>query len=109
MKKRIGSKLYDTESSELVCRIDGGQLYQKRTRDREWFVVYDNGDIRPLDVSNPLDMQLMESGHTFADPQPDTPSTMIRVDRLTHERIKNAAREKNLSISEFLRQYADTL
>ena len=109
IRKRIGSRLYDTESSECVCTIDGGFLFQKKTRDREWFAVYDDGSVRPLNPCDPLDMLLMETGHTFTDPQPETASTSIRVDRWTHGRIQDAAREKGLSISEFLRQYAETL
>ena len=47
MKKRIGSKLYDTETSELVAETGLGKLYQKRTRAREWFLLID-GRIEPL-------------------------------------------------------------
>ena len=38
MKKRIGTKLYDTDTSELVCEYDMGKVYRKKTGDGEFFV-----------------------------------------------------------------------
>ena len=109
MKKRIGTKVYDTETAEAVCTIDGGQLYRKRTRDREWFAVMDNGTVRPLDVYDPYDMLLMETGHVPADPEPETASTMSRVDRETHARIAAAAKRNGVSITEMVRRLAESV
>lgn len=111
MKKRIGSKLYDTETSELVCSIDGGQLYRKRTRDREWFAVFDNGTIRPLDVYDPLDMALMETGHIPPEALDEEPAyaDRIRVDPETHARIAAAAKSRGVSMSQFFRTLAQSL
>lgn len=103
MKKRIGSKLYDTDKSELVCGIDGGLLYRKRTRDREWFAVMDDGTIRPLDVYDPLDVLLMETGRAYVPEEEPPASTMIRVDRETHELIAAEAKRRGVSISEMVR------
>jgi len=109
MKKRIGSKLYDTETSEHLCAIDGGQLYQKRTRDREYFAAMDDGTIRPLDVYDPMDMLLMETGKdiSFDDPGPSTGSVMIRVDRQTHAKISGIAKRRGISIGEAVKQMAE--
>ena len=104
MKKRIGSKLYDTDKSELVCGIDGGQLYQKRTRGREWFAVMDDGTIRPLDVYDPLDRLLMETGHLPEQAEPTNDSVMVRVDRETHEKIANIAKMRGQSITKTIAQ-----
>lgn len=106
MKKRIGSKLYDTETSELVCGIDGGQLYQKRTRGREWFAVMDDGTIRPLDVYDPIDRLLMETGHLPKQTEPTNDSIMVRVDRETHAKIAAAAKEKGVPMSHIIRELA---
>ena len=48
MKKRIGTKLYDTDTSEMICAVEGGKLYRKCSRDRSWFLLTDEGTIRPL-------------------------------------------------------------
>ena len=112
MKVRIGSRNYNTETSELVCRIDGGQLYRKRTRDREWFAVFDDGTVRPLDVYDPLDMLLMETGHLPAealeDPEP-TYADRIRVDPETHARIAAAAKDRGVSMAAIVRTLAQSL
>ena len=110
MRKRIGSKLYDTETAEAVCSIDGGQLYRKRTRDREWFAVID-GSIRPLDVYDPLDVALMETGHLPADAleEPEVTDCKIRVDPETHAKISAAAKARGISMSAVVRQLAEML
>lgn len=102
MKKRIGSKLYDTETAEYLCAIDGGQLYQKRTRDREYFAVMDDGTVKPLDAYNPLDMLLMETGRIPERQQSD--HVMVRVDRETHNVIAGLAKADGLSITEEMRK-----
>ena len=105
MKKRIGSKLYDTDTSELVCSIDGGQLYRKRTRDREWFAVFDDGTIRPLDVYDPLDMALMETGRQVSDfDKPEPAEYRIRVDRETYNKIAEKANAEGIHMSELIRR-----
>ena len=110
MKKRIGSKLYDTESSELVCRIDGGQLYRKRSREREWFAVYDDGRVRPLDVSRPQDVALMETGNLPADAFDYEPhGVMVRVDPATLAFLKQKAAERGISVSALVRKLARNL
>lgn len=39
MKKRIGTRIYDTETAELIHEGSGFQIYRKRTRGRECFEV----------------------------------------------------------------------
>ena len=107
MKKRIGSKLYDTETSELICRIDGGQLYRKRSREREWFAVYDDGRIRPLDVSRPQDVLLMKTGNLPDDAFDYVPQgVMVRVDPETLAILKQKAAERGISVSALVREFA---
>ena len=112
MKKRIGSKLYDTDTAEPICSIDGGRLYRKRTRDREWFAAFDDGSIRPLDPYDPIDMLLMETGHLPAgaleDPEP-VYADRIRVDPDTHARISAASKRLGCSMAEVVRRLAKDL
>ena len=112
MKKRIGSRNYDTDTSELICSIDGGRLYRKRSRDREWFAVMDDGTIRPLDVYNPLDVLLMETGRlpegALDDPEPAY-ADRIRVDPETHARISAAAKAQGVSMAAIVRALAQSL
>jgi hypothetical protein len=94
MKKRIGSKLYDTETSELIRSIEGGQLYQKRTRDREWFAVMDDWTIRPMPEMTD---------------KPEPTEYRVRIDRETYYRIAGKAKAENCSMSEVIRELVSEL
>ena len=105
IKKRIGSKLYDTNTSECLCTIDGGILFQKRTRDREYFAVMDDGTIRPLDVYNPMDMLLMETGKLPADLTKAEPKEYrVRLDAETYDLVSEAAESEGVSMSQIVRR-----
>ena len=105
MKKRIGSRIYDTDTSELVCSIEGGQLYQKRSRGREWFAVMNDGTIRPLDVYNPMDMLLMETGKLPADLTKAEPKEYrVRLDAETYDLVSEAAESEGVSMSQIVRR-----
>lgn len=105
MKKRIGTKLYDTDTSEMVSDVGVGILYRKRTRKREWFLLV--GDlIEPLDDK--------QARALLGDPErypkkPDLDSVMIRVDRATHNKIASRAEKAGLSITKFMKKWAETL
>ena len=112
IKKRIGSKLYDTTTSECLGEIEGGILFQKRSRDREFFAVMDDGTIRPLDVYDPDDRLLMETGHLPADALDDPKpayADRIRVDPETHARIAAAAKARGVSMAAIVRDLSQTL
>lgn len=105
MKKRIGSRIYDTDTSELVCSIEGGQLYQKRSRGREWFAVMDDGTIRPLDVYDPIDRLLMETGHGLPDlDKPEPQEYRVRVDSDTYHQIADRAKSDGCSMSQVVKK-----
>ena len=105
MKKRIGSRLYDTDTAERICSIDGGSLYQKRTRNREWFAVYDDGTVRPLDVYDPLDRLLMETGHDLPDlDKPEPQEYRVRVDADTYHQIADRAETDGCSMSQVVKK-----
>ena len=105
MKKRIGTKLYDTDTSEMVSDVGVGILYRKRTRKREWFLLI--GDfIEPVDDRQ---AKALLGDDVRIEKKPDTDSIMIRVDRATHEKITNKAERAGLPISKFMRKIADEL
>ena len=110
IKKRIGSKLYDTTTSECLGEIEGGILFQKRSRDREFFAVMDDGTIRPLDVYDPDDRLLMETGHDLPDlDKPEPQEYRIRVDAETYHRIAEKADSDGCSMSQVVKRLADQL
>ena len=87
MKKRIGTKLYDTDTAELLHPIEGGQLYQKRTRNRECFAVMNDGSIVPM------------SGD-----KPEPAEYRVRIDADTYHRIVNKAETEGCSLSQIVKK-----
>ncbi len=105
MKKRIGTKLYNTDTSEKVADVGVGILYRKRTRKREWFLLI--GDyFEPVDDKQ---AKALLGDDVRIEKKPDTDSIMIRVDRVTHEKIAARAEKEGLPISRFMRKIADEL
>ena len=100
MKKRIGTKVYDTETAELVSASALGNLYRKRTRAREWFLIND-GNILPM---TDREARAMLGENTYIEKEPETNSIMIRVDRQTHAVIAEKARKDGVSITEEMRR-----
>ena len=50
MKKRIGTKLYDTDRSEFICESGMGKIYRKRTGLGEYFAYNEDRDkVIPLE------------------------------------------------------------
>ena len=105
MKKRIGPRLYDTDTSEMVADVGVGIMYRKKTRDREWFLLAGE-HILPMTESEAR-AALGESSYIEKSPEP----TMyhIRVDRETHERITSAARKEGISMAEVVRKMAENM
>jgi len=105
MKKRIGTKLYDTDTSEMVSDVGVGILYRKRTRKREWFLLI--GDfIEPVDDRQAKallgeDVRILKKVEPVA--------TTIRVDSETHKKIEARADAEGLPISKFMKKWAETL
>ena len=100
MKKRIGTKLYDTATAEFISETVFGNLYRKRTRDREWFLL--NGDI--IMPMSDAEIKAMLGEVSYREKEPDTGSIMIRVDRETHAVIARKAKEDGVSITEEMRR-----
>ena len=105
MKKRIGSRNYNTETSELVSDVGIGILYRKRTRDREWFLVIGE-DILPM--TDP-EARAVLGESSYHEKPPESKRIMIGVDRETHAKIATAAHKQGLPISEFMKKMAEEL
>ena len=102
MKKRIGSKLYDTETSELIADVGVGILYRKKTREREWFLQIGQY-IEPLEDAQ---ARALLGENVYHEKPPESNRIMIGVDRETHAKISRAAKKKGVPISEFMREWA---
>ncbi len=103
MKKRIGTKLYDTELSEMVADVGVGILYRKKTWKRDWFLVI--GDhIEPVD--EPQAKALLGDDVRF-EKKPNTDKTTLWVDRETYKKIADKAETEGLPISQFLKKWAN--
>ena len=115
MKKRIGSKLYDTETSERICHIDGGWLYRKKTRGREWWAAFDDGTFRPLDISKPADMALMASCHLemintdITGTPTGSSGYVVHIDKETHEKLTVMSKEQGIPISQIVKKIVSKL
>ena len=107
MKKRIGSKLYDTETSELICTVKGDRLYRKSTRNREWFLLTAEGKIRPLNEVE--DQNIIEVGEAAIGNESKPAKTTIWVDRDTHSKLSAFAKEWRCSISDVVRKLVQHL
>ena len=100
MRKRIGTKIYDTETSEYVSDVGVGDLYRKQTREREWFLVIGKS-IEPLDEKQARALL----GETAYKEKPvDERRIMVAVDRKTHATISWLAKKDNFSITEEVRK-----
>ena len=106
MKKRIGSKLYDTETSERIADVGVGILYRKKTRARDWFLLIGK-NVEPL-VDEQAKALLGESSYLINKIPPPT-AYMIRVDRETHKKISQKAKEAELPVTQYMRKIADEL
>ena len=102
MKKRIGSKLYDTESSEFIADVGVGSLYRKRTREREWFLLIGE-NIEPIDDKQ---ARALLGENTYTEKPVESKRIMIGVDRITHSKIARSAKKEGLPISEFVKKWA---
>lgn len=107
MKKRIGSKIYDTESSELIYRSEIGSVYRKKSRDREWFWLTNNNTIEPLEDNQALTM--IGDSYRFPYHKPEPQEYRIRVDQETYASIAAKAKDQHISMAEVVRRLCSYL
>lgn len=93
MKKRIGTRIYDTETADLIHEAGGVRVYRKQTRGRECFAV-EGGELRPLTAE--------ESAHYC---EPTEPTTyLVRLDRESHTRLAELAKAEDCTMSEAVKR-----
>ena len=108
MKKRIGSRIYDTETSELISKTWSREFYRKKTRGREWFMILNGKRIVPITEEQAkahLGEEVVERQREY----PEDATIMLRVDIPTHHKIEKLARKEKLSIIKYMRKLADSL
>ena len=105
MKKRIGSKLYNTETSEKIADVGIGILYRKKTREREWFLLIGNY-IEPM---TDAEARAALGENAYHEKPPESKRIMIAVDRQTHAKIAKMAKMEGLPISEFMKKLVEKL
>lgn len=96
MKKRIGKRMYNTETSEFVADVGIGNLYRKRTCGREWFLAIGK-DIEPMDDKQ---ARALLGERTYIDKPVDEKRIMIGVYRETHAKIMNLAKEDDVKVAD---------
>lgn len=106
MKKRIGSKLYNTETSEYIADVGGGDLYRKRTREREWFLVMGGDHIEPVDDAQARAL-LGES--SYREKPRESKRINISVDLQTHAKIARMAKRDKMGIAEEIKWMVERL
>ena len=93
MKKRIGSRIYNTETADLIYEEGGLHIYRKQTRGRECFAV-EGEELRPLTAE--------ESAHYC---EPAEPSVyLVRLDRESHSLLAELAKAEDCSMSEAVKR-----
>ena len=115
MRKRIGNKIYDTDTSQFVCHTPQGDLYKKRSSLE--FFVWKTGDRDPVTVSWPDANNLVKTYGTreqyiamftaydkSTDPHKGS-STQVRLS--SYHRIKATRNAQRLGLS--LKAYIERL
>ena len=93
MKKSIGTRIYDTETADLIYEEGGLHVYRKQTRGRECFAVKGK-ELRPLTA---------EESAAFCEPAKPT-TYLVRLDRESHTRLAELAKTENCTMSEAVKR-----
>ena len=93
MRKRIGTRIYDTETAELIYENGGQRVYRKRTRGRECFMT-DGSELFPLTA---------EESAVFCEPT-EAKTYFVRLDRESHTRLAELAKAEDCTMSEAVKK-----
>lgn len=110
MKKRIGTKLYDTDTAELVCDYDLGKVYRKKTGNGEFFVHNEKtGIIIALEYDTAKEIIKANApkdvfDNLFSLKGKDTTKKMIPISMSDYDklRLKRASAKRKMSMSEYI-------
>lgn len=108
MKRRIGSKNYDTDTAELIDTLpDGIQVYRKKGRSREFYLYNPNGKIARemfFDLPPEEAEKYMDNG-TSKRVRDSTYN--IKISEYDRNRIMRLANRLGLSMPKFLLMLVD--
>lgn len=110
MKKRIGSKIYNTETAKLIAYTDDLMIYQKQGYPFDLYKIDDMDNITDLSLSDFKDICKDPAIRILSEIRTapaDRSFLSITLDRETHARIKQAAEAKNISMADYIRQKID--
>ena len=96
MKKRIGTKLYDTETSEYIANVGIGDIYRKRTRGREWFFA--TSDI--IEPVSEKQARALLGENVYIEKPVDLSRIMIAIHRDTHDKITKLAEKDGVKLAD---------
>ena len=110
MKKRIGTKLYDTEKSDFICESDLGKIFRKRTGLGEYYAYNEQTQsILPLeytvakDIVKANDKEQYEKLFSIRD-KDDSTKKIIGISLTDSEKMKlrRQSAQKKMSMSEYI-------
>ena len=108
MKKRISTKLYNTDTADLVCEKDGVILYQKKAKGRELFIVDEHG-IKPVSTEQALAVFPDAKISQRVNGAVGTFGYHVRVSKDTYEKLLKVANDKNISIANVIAMLSEKL
>lgn len=103
MKKRIATKIYNTDTADYICEKNGTILYQKRTRERGLFIV-DGDEIKPVTKEQAL--EIFPDAEIFPRAAENLTYT-IRVDKQTYKTILEEAEKRGSSMARLVAMFAE--
>ena len=113
MKKRIGSKLYDTDRGELILQdpITGQDLY-KQPKKRS-FYLFDGGSIEPLTFDQAAEIIRSKGDpelYRYLEVKPDARGcTKISVTVRHYNKLQAFASRQGLSVKSLIESFIDSL
>jgi hypothetical protein len=93
MRKRIGTRIYDTETADLIHEAGGVRVYRKQTRGRECFMT-DGSELFPLTA---------EESAVFCEPA-EAKTYFVRLDHDSHARLTQIAKSEHCTMSEAVKK-----
>lgn len=107
MRKRIGTKLFDTEKSDFICESGIGNIYRKRTGLGEYFAC-DDTKIFPLEYDVAKDLvkenapDAYEKLFTLRDKDNVKKVISFSISDYDKAKIRRMSAKRKMSMSEYL-------
>ena len=110
MKKRIGTKLFDTETSDFVCESDLGKIFRKKAGLGEYFAYNEQKQIIiPLEYDTAKDLVKANDKEQYDKlfslrDKDDTVKKIITISITDSEkmRLRRQSAQRKMSMSEYI-------